>query len=163
MQCGVGIKSRDVWCEDIHGKQVHSSRCRYLRRRPRSERACRRNTCGIWETGLWGEVSVQNVERFFNILSTEWWSLSTPVQPTFQFVCSVLQNVVQVKALEVCDAEEIPLLWMINIVQNKRNPMMNSLAILRNVNLKMETIDGSVHHLVLWVILLRYLEVYTLK
>ncbi|CAB4045767.1 A disintegrin and metallo ase with thrombospondin motifs 20, partial [Paramuricea clavata] len=58
VQCGVGVKRRSVWCEDIYNKQVALSRCRHLRRRPRSEKTCRRSTCGIWETGLWGQVNM---------------------------------------------------------------------------------------------------------
>ncbi|XP_028407987.1 A disintegrin and metalloproteinase with thrombospondin motifs 9-like [Dendronephthya gigantea] len=57
VQCGEGVKQRNVWCEDLYRQRVAPSRCRHLRRRPRTVKTCRRNTCGIWETGLWGKCS----------------------------------------------------------------------------------------------------------
>jgi hypothetical protein len=58
---------------------------------------------------------------------------------------SVLRNVARVKAREVCDAEEIARLWMMNCVPSKTNPITKSLAILRNVNLKMIISNGLLH------------------
>ncbi|XP_046840031.1 A disintegrin and metalloproteinase with thrombospondin motifs 9-like [Xenia sp. Carnegie-2017] len=57
VQCGEGLKKREVWCQDFYGRKVPSIRCRNLRRKPRSQKPCRRRSCGIWETGIWGKCS----------------------------------------------------------------------------------------------------------
>ena len=55
--CGVGEKSRDVWCSTKNGKKVPDEYCAG-EHKPRMTRSCNKNRrCGEWEIGLWTEVS----------------------------------------------------------------------------------------------------------
>lgn len=55
--CGIGEKSRDVWCSTKNGKKVPDEYCAG-EHKPRMTRSCNKNRrCGEWEIGLWTECS----------------------------------------------------------------------------------------------------------
>ncbi|XP_068714564.1 A disintegrin and metalloproteinase with thrombospondin motifs 9-like isoform X3 [Montipora foliosa] len=56
--CGIGEKSRDVWCSAKNGDKILDKYCAG-ERKPKTKRSCnKKRRCGEWEVGLWGECSV---------------------------------------------------------------------------------------------------------
>lgn len=55
--CGLGGKTRDVWCSTKDGTRVPDVHCA-SERKPRTQRPCnKKQRCGEWEVGLWTECS----------------------------------------------------------------------------------------------------------
>ncbi|XP_074610402.1 A disintegrin and metalloproteinase with thrombospondin motifs 20-like isoform X2 [Acropora palmata] len=55
--CGIGDKSRDIWCSAKDGKRIADKYCA-SERKPKTRRSCnKKRRCGEWEVGLWSECS----------------------------------------------------------------------------------------------------------
>ncbi|XP_078343629.1 A disintegrin and metalloproteinase with thrombospondin motifs 9-like isoform X3 [Oculina patagonica] len=55
--CGLGDKSRDVWCSTKSGTKVPDEYCAD-EHKPRTHRSCnKKRRCGEWEGGVWSECS----------------------------------------------------------------------------------------------------------
>nr|XP_058944082.1 A disintegrin and metalloproteinase with thrombospondin motifs 9-like isoform X2 [Pocillopora verrucosa] len=55
--CGIGEKTRDVWCGTKNGEKIAEELCAD-EHKPRTRRSCnKRRRCGEWESGMWSECS----------------------------------------------------------------------------------------------------------
>lgn len=55
--CGIGEKTRDVWCGTKNGEKIAEELCAD-EHKPRTRRSCnKRRRCGEWESGMWSEVA----------------------------------------------------------------------------------------------------------
>ncbi|KAJ8302105.1 hypothetical protein KUTeg_021092 [Tegillarca granosa] len=55
--CGKGFQTRQVRCQDKHGRHTINSRCSGSPK-PSERQTCRVEKCGVWREGPWGECSV---------------------------------------------------------------------------------------------------------